>query len=230
MLAEGWCSGGFSKTLDPVFEEVRGNIGSAIGVVGERYTIELYHEPFANLCFESQEPREQGWDFVLQNGLAQIYFYSSVGDHRKDAVDLENHHPASIAWHDKVENQFHIQSRRELYRDGKDMYFRRVVCVPVTELCSTKWKGVLVVTSMQEEEFGSDVFRNLAWLSSLSTQFIENFEECQHHWLMESNERQLKRSWMMKTHQILARFRRKLESRFDPWVGSGVSGSCLLSD
>ncbi len=183
----GWFQTEFQQLLDHVFAPTRTVIDRILGVHNRVYTIELYIDdsqlPEFEINWETLEQQELQLPTIGSTWLSLRYFYASERLSAGDALQMGNRHPAVLAWSTSVPDEYIIDKFQELYGSflcpQDDVYFRRVITVPVRMVCSSdSYWGVLVITTMQSEPLAEDVIDNLQWLSTLTTNFINAYNKC----------------------------------------------------
>ncbi len=171
---ERWCHGGFHYGLAPILQPFIEQAEVAFGLSTRRFTLEAY--------FDQDRVPVRGRTEVCSSGLCQHFFF---GEHvgRCAGVCLEACcSPAKLARDAGTAFEQHISSNQQLFFDGANpksaVYFRRYAVVPITESCSDVPMGVLVLTSMQDEEFAPDILDTLKFISTLITHFHAAYWRC----------------------------------------------------
>jgi hypothetical protein len=172
--ADAWCLGGFSKGLLPILEPFLEQLDSTLGVRGPRYSVEVY--------FQQGTVPVDGCRNDCHRNLSQLAFYSPhVGNCQ--AVQMESKcSPAKIGYEAGKAFEQHIENNKQLFfENGKPLeaiYFRRYATCPISENCGERAEGVLVLTSMQDEQFADDVLDTLAFLSTIVSSYLAAYRRC----------------------------------------------------
>lgn len=183
----GWCENEFQLLLDHVFAPTRAVIDRVLGIHDRVYTIELYLDdtqlPESTIDWSLLEESILEHLPLVGTSLSLRYFYASERITDEAPIMLADHHPANLAWSTHVPDEYPLEKYRQLYGDDQspnsDVYFRRVITVPVRMVCSPdSYWGVLVITTMQSEPVADDAIDNLQWLSTLTTNFIAAYNKC----------------------------------------------------
>jgi hypothetical protein len=171
---QAWLFGAFCSRLAPIMAPFLEEIDSALGVKGMKWSLEVYFEPNT----VSLHGREQ----VGPCGLAQHAFYSHLIDHCSGVCIEANCSAAKIGFDSERAFEQHISNNKERFFNGdkpkQSVYFRRYACTPIHEACSEFKIGVLVLTSMQDEPFAPDVLDTLAFLSTLVSFYLYDYQRC----------------------------------------------------
>src|SRR5205823_5814206 len=109
-------------------------------------------------------------------------FYSSSGVNL-DRVDLMG--PGSAfhwGWSRRVPGTCCVFDDKRIFcHNGQpkpELYFRRLATVPVNMVCMDWAMGLLVITSMQEEPFHSDILETMQFLASVISQYDASHTRC----------------------------------------------------
>ncbi len=171
---DAWCRGGFQKCLTPILQPFIDEAALALGVVSNKFTLEVYYQN----GFVPVNGRPE----IGRNGLCQQYFYGAHVN-RCDGVCLPaNCSPAKQCVDAGNAFTHHIDQNKHLYYEGdkrkRGTYFRRYAACPITESCSPKPVGVLILTSEQDSEFADDVLDVLAFLGTLISSYVNSYQRC----------------------------------------------------
>lgn len=183
----GWCENEFQQLLDHVFAPTRSSIDRVLGISDRVYTIEVYLDTtqIEDTKIDWQELEEFQMDRPLlgATSLGLWYFYASERVTPESALRMGDRHPAVMAWSNHVPDDYPLDKHHQLYgtiqSPANDVYFRRVITVPIRVVCTpNEFWGTLVMTTMQREGIADDAIDNLRWLSSLTTNFIAAYNKC----------------------------------------------------
>lgn len=167
-----WCQSGFESGLGPIVDVIAKSVTTILGVTTSRYTIEMYAYP--GYVSNEGAPKEH-------NGL-HLWFFTSPTEQRSVTLLPPNESPAVLAATWGVPNQQHISESKALFfandRPKPEIYFRRFATCPINEACSDNSMGVLVLTSMQDEEFAGDVLDTLQFLGSIMSNYVSAYCAC----------------------------------------------------
>ena len=167
----GWCQAGFEAGLRPIIDVIISNIATTLGVVSSRFTIEVHLQRGYLFGPAKGDPKE-----LCLRLFASPYFQPDV------VKPLTNDSPASLGELWDVPNEQHIQESKALFYEQDTpkqwLYFRRFATCPITQPCSDIRVGVLVLTSMQDDPFATDVLDTLQFISSIVSNYVAAFCDC----------------------------------------------------
>lgn len=183
----GWCENEFQQLLDHVFAPTRSTIDRVLGITDRVYTIEVYLDvnQIDDITIDWTQLEEGQVDrpTLGNTSLGLWYFYASERVNEELALRMGDRHPAVMAWSNHVPDEYSLDKHHQLYgtiqSPANDVYFRRVITVPIRVVCTPNdfW-GTLVMTTMQREPIADDAIDNVQWLSSLTTNFIAAYNKC----------------------------------------------------
>ena len=185
----GWCENEFQQLLDKIFSPTRAKIDRVLGVKDRVYSIELFldSELVPDYEFDWDELTETPKDFpkLGATNLQLRYFFGSERVSQTDALGLGERHPAVLAWSTHVSDEYPITKHQNIYgtheNQSDNVYFNRVLTAPVRVVCeATDYWGVLVLTTQQISPLSDDAIDNFQWLSTLTTNFIAEYNKCIH--------------------------------------------------
>ncbi|MHC2067645.1 hypothetical protein ACYFX5_09250 [Bremerella sp. T1] len=173
--------------LDHVFAPTRSTIDRVLGITDRVYTIEVYLDvnQIDDITIDWTQLEEGQVDrpTLGNTSLGLWYFYASERVNEELALRMGDRHPAVMAWSNHVPDEYSLDKHHQLYgtiqSPANDVYFRRVITVPIRVVCTPNdfW-GTLVMTTMQREPIADDAIDNVQWLSSLTTNFIAAYNKC----------------------------------------------------
>jgi hypothetical protein len=179
-----WCKDGFEEGLKPIIDHFTADIGTALGVTSSRFTLEVYTYDDAVYGLMGSQKRMKNFLILGNHGGELSYFFSSQQASKEAALTLadSNQSPAILGTTENVPAVHSIHDHPGLYmKDGQPLpsiYFRRYATVPFNWACSDQRQGLIVLTSMQEEEFSEDVLDVLGFLGSLISKYISSYNRC----------------------------------------------------
>lgn len=180
-----WCQSDFQTLLNRVFAPTRATIDKVLGINDRVYSIEVYLDDscIMDTNVVGGEEFEGDRPFLGSTSLKLWYFHASERVSAEQSLSLGDWHPAVMAWSNHVPDEYSLDRHHQLYgtiqQPAEEIYFRRVLTVPIRMVCtSDNFWGVLVVTTMQNEPVVDDALDNLQWLSTLTTNFVAGYNKC----------------------------------------------------
>lgn len=173
--AEAWCKGGFEAGLSPIVATLLQNVDTVLGVKSSVYSVEVY---LINYLVPPCDPK-------TQNEIGLHFFYgASVSRAQALSLLTTQCSPAILGFQSGVPYQQPITSNKHLFYDGNApkecVYFRHFATTPIYPACNPGGDtlGVLILTSMQDEEFAPDVLDTLGFFASIISNYLYSYEKC----------------------------------------------------
>jgi hypothetical protein len=167
----------FCRGISPIIRRMTKNVRITLGVPSNEFTIEIY-------CNDGVV--SQGNPCGATDGVKQEHFLSHQGMDPCAAVRLGHRSPYKWGLARMEPGICRITDDQNLFFvDGKPapgVYFSRFATVPITQVCTSDIIGVLVLTSMQTEDFAGDVLDTLQFISTLISQYIAYHNRCVEEW------------------------------------------------
>ncbi len=172
-----WCQNGFAKELEPIIALINNDAKTTLGVKHDVYTLEVFcDQGMVEACRDAGDRAR-----MRVEQLELLYFASTRVPQTKISV-LGRRAPAAIARHQDTPMTKTLAQAPEAYLENgqprDDVYFQQFAAVPIKFVCSDESQGVLVLTSMQNEPFASDVLDSLEFIAAIVTQFISEYNAC----------------------------------------------------
>ena len=167
----------FVNGIHPIFCSLISEASQILGVRSNEFTIEFYSEVIAVLM-------DSGCACI--GNFRQQYYYSPTGFDPCRPVRLGQRSPCTWGAARRVPGICRVADDQSFfYENGRrpdDLYFQMICTVPVHQTCSDVPIGLLVLTSMQEEPFASDVTETMQFVASLISQYIAAHNRCVMEW------------------------------------------------
>ncbi len=188
-----WCSNGYEAGLNPIVKQFASDISTTLGVTSNQFTIEIYIElgGIEELTC-TPDPSNEIYLPYGNSYMKLAYFFSPQQTDRRAVEALGHNLPAILGAAEDVPAIHKISEYPGVFlQDGKPLphvYFRRFATVPMNWVCSDMRLGIVVLTSMQEDDFSEDVLDTLQFLASLVSNYHSSYNKC----VFENRERQRK--------------------------------------